>query len=117
MNTEDKFLKNHILTNNDAEMLTGNTYAIPPKGFPDRFDSPSKVGRREIQQWVEDDILNQHKGSKAVICQASAVDLRRVYSHTDYESHSFNRKTIDQAIDIERILGEIMSIEYSQETT
>lgn len=102
--SDTKFLKKHILDNNSAEMLTGNTYAIPPKGFPERFDSPSEVGRDDIRDWVEEDILGQQEGGKAVICQASVVDLRRVYSHTDYESHSFNRKTIDEALDISKIL-------------
>ncbi|WMT07661.1 hypothetical protein NP511_01335 [Natrinema thermotolerans] len=103
---EKKFLKYHIQENNEAEMLTANTYVIPPKGFPERFESPNKVGRDKIRDWIEEDILAKHDNGKVVICQASAVDLRRVYSHTDYETHSFNRKTIDQALDIDKILGE-----------
>jgi hypothetical protein len=101
-----KFIKSYINENNEAEMLTGNTYAIPPKGFPERFDNPSEVGRKEIEEWIQKDILGEYPTGRAVICQASAVDLRRVYSHTDYEEHSFNRKTIEQALDIESILSE-----------
>lgn len=101
---DGKFLKSYIKRNNQAEMLTGNTYAIPPKGFPDRFEDPSKVGRPEIEEWFKEDVLGEYPEGKAVICQASTVDLRRVYSHTDYDSHSFARKTIESALDIESIL-------------
>ncbi|GAA0304684.1 hypothetical protein [Halarchaeum salinum] len=103
---DKKFLKKYIIENNQAEMLTGETYVIPPKGFPERFEAPHKVGRREIEDWIEQDILDQQKKPQVAICQASAVDLRRVYSYTDYDSHGFNRKTIGQAIDIEKILSE-----------
>lgn len=102
---DKKFIKDYITENNQASMLTANTYAIPPHGFPDRFDAPEKVGRKEIKTWIEDDIIAENPDGKAVICQASAVDLRRVFSHTDYDSHSFARQTIEQALDIENILS------------
>lgn len=103
-NKDEKFLKKYILENNEAEMLTANTYAIPPKGFPDRFEQPSTVGRPEIEEWIQEDVLDDYPDGKVMICQASAVDLRRIYSHTDYDSHSFNRKTIEDALDIGDIL-------------
>jgi len=102
--SEGKYLKKYILEQNQAEMLTATTYAIPPKGFPDRFDNPAMVGRREIEEWIQEEILNEYPTGRVVICQVSAVDLRRVHSHTDYETHSFSRKTIEQALDIESIL-------------
>jgi len=102
---DKKFIKEHILENNEASMLTGNTYAIPPEGLPARFDEQRAISRQDIATWVREDIMGEHPGGKAVICQASAVDLRRVFSHTDYASHSFDRKTIEQALDIESILS------------
>lgn len=102
--TDGKFLKKFIRENNDAEMLTGNTYAIPPKGFPNRFKEPSKVTRSDVQAWIHEDILAEEENPEVAICQVSAVDLRRIYSYSNCENMSFSRKTIDYALDIESIL-------------
>lgn len=101
---DEKFVKKHIMEHNQAESLTALTYAIPPKGFPSRFDDSSKVGRGDIEEWIQEDILGEYPTGRVAICQASTVDLRRVYSYTDYEKHEFNRRTIDEALDIESIL-------------
>lgn len=87
--------------------LTGFTCIIPPTDVPSQLKGKQN-SREKLKNWIENDVYDKFPDAKSTICFAGVVDLRNVYSRTDYEkenrTHLFS--TIDEELSLEDIFNE-----------
>lgn len=105
-NTE-KFIKEKLEDEYTLHPLTGFTYIIPPADVPPELKQKRNT-RKDIKNWIENDLYKKNPDAKSIICFAGVVDLRNVYSRSDYaldeQTHLFS--TIDEELGLEDIFNE-----------
>jgi len=88
----------------DVEQITGSAYIVPPKDVPNQIKS-NPDSRAALETWIEDEVYSDHPDALAHIAMFGLVDLRNVYSSSDYEAddlpHFFS--TVDWEFDLEDI--------------
>jgi len=102
-----KWLRDLLNEQYNLHNLTGFTTIIPPSEVPPQLKGEQN-SRDKLKEWIEEDLYSQHTDAKSTICFASVVDLRNVYSRTDYESEERTPlfSTIDEELDLEEIFSE-----------
>lgn len=101
----DKFMKQKLKEDYELINLTSKTWVIPPADFPERLESASN--RNEIQDWLEEDVFPDYPDYKVIVPFATAVDLKNVYSHSDFdpdESDDF-ASTLDEELGLSRLMS------------
>jgi len=103
---ERKFLREYLEENHSATHLTSFTWVIPPAEVPERLKK--KSNRNEIRDWLSEEVYEEYPGHKAVIPFATVVDLKNIYSQSDYseiEVEDFY-ETIDRELGVDKIFSD-----------
>lgn len=103
----NKWLRDLLEEQYNLHNLTGFTTIIPPAEVPSRLKGKQN-SRNKLKEWIEEDLYGQNPNAKSTICFAGVVDLRNVYSRTDYESDGRTPlfSTIDEELELENIFSE-----------
>lgn len=101
----EKFMKQKLSDEYELINLTSKTWLIPPAQFPERLESASN--RKEIQDWLKEDVFPDYPSHKVIVPFATAVDLKNVYSHSDFEPDGVNRfaSTLDEELRLSRLMS------------
>lgn len=103
---ETNFVLEALRDGRDVRQITGSTYIIPPKDVPESIKGKPN-SREALSSWIEDEIYANHPNAPAHISMFGLVDLRNVYSASDYDrdeiSHFFS--TVDWEFDLEDIFS------------
>jgi hypothetical protein len=101
---ETNFVLDALRRGRDVEQITGSTYIVPPKDVPNQIKSKPD-SRAALETWIEDEVYSDYPDALAHIAMFGLVDLRNVYSSSDYEAddlpHFFS--TVDWEFDLEDI--------------
>ena len=101
---ETNFVLEALRDGRDAEQITGSTFIVPPKDVPERVKA-NPDSREALEEWVREKVYADHPEALAHIAMLGLVDLRNVYSSSDYEAdnlpHFFS--TVDWEFDLEDI--------------
>jgi hypothetical protein len=103
---ERKFLREYLEENYSATHLTSFTWVIPPAEVPERLRE--KSNRNEIRDWLSEEVYEDYPGHKAVIPFVTVVDLKNIYSQSDYsevEVEDFY-ETIDRELGVDKIFSD-----------
>lgn len=103
---ERKFLREYLEENHSATHLTSFTWVIPPAEVPKRLKK--KSNRNEIRDWLSEEVYEEYPGHRAVIPFATVVDLKNIYSQSDYseiEVEDFY-ETIDRELGVDKIFSD-----------
>jgi uncharacterized protein (UPF0335 family) len=102
--SEKNFVLDALRRGRDVEQITGSTYIVPPKDVPNQIKSKPD-SRAALETWIEDEVYSDYPDALAHIAMFGLVDLRNVYSSSDYEAddlpHFFS--TVDWEFDLEDI--------------
>lgn len=100
------FVLEALRNGRDVRQITGSTYIVPPKDVPEAVKGKPD-SREALSDWIEDEIYADYPDAPAHIAMFALVDLRNVYSASDYErdeiSHFFS--TVDWEFDLEDIFS------------
>lgn len=103
---KENFVLETLRNGRDVEQITGSTYIVPPKDVPEQIKG-SPDSREAIEEWVEEEVYSDHPDAMSHIGMLGLVDLRNVYSSSDYEQdelpHFFS--TVDREFDLEDIFN------------
>jgi DNA-binding protein H-NS len=101
---ETNFVLEALRRGRNVEQITGSAYIVPPKDVPSQIKS-NPDSRAALESWIEDEVYADHPDALAHIAMFGLVDLRNVYSSSDYEEddlpHFFS--TVDWEFDLEDI--------------
>lgn len=101
---ETNFVLEALRRGRDVEQITGSAYIVPPKDVPSQIKS-NPDSRAALETWIEDEVYSDYPDALAHIAMFGLVDLRNVYSSSDYEEddlpHFFS--TVDWEFDLEDI--------------
>lgn len=102
--SETNFVLEALRRGRDVEQITGSVYIVPPKDVPSQIKS-NPDSRAALETWIEDEVYSDYPNALAHIAMFGLVDLRNVYSSSDYEEddlpHFFS--TVDWEFDLEDI--------------
>lgn len=103
---ETNFVLEALRDGRDVRQITGSTFIVPPKDVPESVKG-SPNSREALSTWIEDEIYAEYPDAPAHISLFGLVDLRNVYSSSDYDrdeiSHFFS--TVDWEFDLEDIFS------------
>ena len=100
----------------NAKLISTSTYVIPPSDFPEELDQRSN--RKKLQEWIDSAFYEKYPDHKAHLNQVSVVDIKNVYSRSDYDKadREWFMKTIDDELNIKDLLrGEDISTILAKE--
>lgn len=103
---ETNFVLEGLRNGRDVRQITGSTFIVPPKDVPESVKG-NPNSRKALSKWIEDEIYADYPDAPAHISMFGLVDLRNVYSSSDYDrdeiSHFFS--TVDWEFDLEDIFS------------
>lgn len=103
---ETNFVLEALRDGRDVRQITGSTFIIPPKDVPESLKAKPN-SREALRTWIEDEIYADYPDAPAHISMFGLVDLRNVYSSSDYDRdeilHFFS--TVDWEFDLEDIFS------------
>jgi hypothetical protein len=85
---QKSFIREELQEKYDLIRITSKTWVVPPAQFPERLKE--KSNRKEIKEWLDDEIFAEYEGHRALVPFVTAVDLKNVHSHTDFDSDEIN---------------------------
>lgn len=99
---EKNFVLEALRRGRNVEQITGSTYIVPPRDVPSRIKS-NPDSREALESWIEDEVYADHPEALAHIAMFGLVDLRNVYSSSDYEQEELTHffSTIDWEFELE----------------
>ncbi|AEN07329.1 hypothetical protein Halar_0054 (plasmid) [halophilic archaeon DL31] len=101
---ETNFVLEALRDGREVEQISGSTWIVPPKDVPERIKA-NPNSREALKEWIQDEVYSDYPDALAHIGLFGLVDLRNVYSSSDYEPddlpHFFS--TIDWEFDLEEI--------------
>jgi hypothetical protein len=103
---ETNFILESLRDGREVRQITGSTYIVPPKDIPEPVKG-NPNSRKALRKWIEGEIYADYPDALAHISMFGLVDLRNVYSSSDYEHddipHFFS--TVDWEFDLEDIFN------------
>lgn len=103
---ETNFVLEALRDGREVRQITGSTYIVPPKDVPESVKG-NPNSREALSTWIEGEIYADYPDALAHISMFGLVDLRNVYSSSDYEKddlpHFFS--TVDWEFDLEDIFS------------
>ncbi len=103
---ETNFVLEALRRGRDVEQITGSVYIVPPKDVPEQIKG-SPDSREALESWITDEVYADRSDALAHIAMFGLVDLRNVYSSSDYKRddlpHFFS--TVDWEFDLEDIFN------------
>jgi hypothetical protein len=100
-----KFVKEKLSKDYELINLTSKTWVIPPAQFPERLESASN--RNEIQEWLNEGVFSDYPDHKVIVPFATAVDLKNVHSHSDFDSGEVGgfASTLDEELGLSKLMS------------
>jgi len=101
---EINFVLEALRDGREVKQISGSTWIVPPKDVPEEIKA-NPNSREALKNWIEEEVYADYPDALAHIGLFGLVDLRNVYSSSDYEpdelTHFFS--TIDWEFDLEEI--------------
>ncbi|MYL18225.1 hypothetical protein GLW36_16480 [Halorubrum terrestre] len=103
---ETNFVLEALRRGRDVEQITGSAYIVPPKDVPGQIKS-NPDSRAALETWIEDEVYADYPDALAHIAMFGLVDLRNVYSSSDYDENDLPHffSTVDWEFDLEDIFN------------
>ncbi len=80
---QESFLREELQEKYDLIRITSKTWVVPPAQFPERLEE--KSNRKELKEWLDEEVFAPNEGCRALVPFVTAVDLKNVHSHTDFD--------------------------------